>query len=179
MKRSRWLTVLRVAAAVAIALLVLALPGSGYRGASQPGPPSANQFTVSQIGWLILAVPLIVHGLAHLSGLIAPYTRRHVGFAERPWIFAHGVTPHSSIGRAFGLVWLAAAAALAIAGIGLLLGQAWWAALAVAASILSLAAIITWWHAVPAGAKAGAAFDLLVLLTALQPTQALLSRLAR
>jgi hypothetical protein len=135
--------------------------------------------TFSQIGWLILAAPLIMHGLAHLSGLIAPFTRRDVGFAERPWIFAHGATPHSAIGRAFGPVWLAAAVALAASGVGLLLGQVWWASWAAAASILSLAVISVWWKAVPPGAKVGAAFDLLVLWAALHPTLSRISGVVR
>jgi hypothetical protein len=171
----RWLTIPRVVAAVATVLLLLALPDSGHPVVSQPQPHLASALNLSHLGWLLLAVPLVVHGAAHLSGLIAPFTRRDVGFAERPWIFAHGVTPHSAIGRAFGLVWLVAAVTLVISGLGLLLGQVWWAVAALAAATLSLAAIVVWWRAVPAGAKAGAVFDLLVLLAALQPTQALIA----
>jgi hypothetical protein len=175
MQRARWLTVLRLVALVATVLLLLALPSSGYRAPSQPGSQFPTTLTLEHIGWIVLALPLIAHGLAHLSGLIAPFTPRDLGFAERHWIFTHDVTLHSAIGRAFGGVWLMAAVALATAGVGLLLGQAWWPACAVAASVISLAAIVTWWKAVPKGAKAGAAFDLLVLLAALQPMQSLIS----
>jgi hypothetical protein len=34
--------------------------------------------------------------------------------------------------------------------------------------------ILTWWKAVPPGARVGAAFDLLILLAALQPAQMLI-----
>jgi hypothetical protein len=123
---------------------------------------------------VILAVPLIAHGLAHLAGALAPLARRDLGFAERPWVFSTSITLHTAVGRAFSLVWLAASAGLVGAGLGLLFEQDWWAALALVAASLSLGVILTWWKAVPPGARVGAAFDLLILLAALQPAQMLI-----
>jgi uncharacterized membrane protein YphA (DoxX/SURF4 family) len=166
MQRNSWPTILRVAAVLAVVVLLLAMPASGVE---RSGTLAGGLLAGSAGTWrLVLAAPLLAHGLAHLSGLVAPFTRRDVGFAEQPWSFAHGVTVHSAAGRAFGLLWLASAAGLVMAGVGLLLGLAWWAAAALAAAALSLAVIVTWWRAVPPGAKVGAGFDVLILLAAVQ-----------
>jgi hypothetical protein len=164
MSRKRWWWLERAVILLAIALLFLALPSSGgvpVAAGTRPGP-------VLSLWWLILAVPLVAHGLAHLAGWVAPYTQRSVGFVEQPWVFGPAGTPHSRAGRAFGWLWLAAAVALVAAGLGLLLGQGWWAFLALGAAALSLADILIWWRAVPVGARVGAAFDVVVVLAALQ-----------
>jgi hypothetical protein len=116
-----------------------------------------------------LALPLIGHGLAHVSGFIATWTNNDAGFAPRPWIFSNGVTLGSPLGKVFGLLWLAAAAALAGSGAGLILQETWWVTLAVLGSILSLLVIVPWWNSVPPGAKIGAAFDVILLVVLLTP----------
>lgn len=118
---------------------------------------------------LVLAVPLIGHGLAHISGFIASWTNNDAGYGRRPWIFSSGVGLQSPLGRLFGLLWLAAAAALVAAGVGLAVEAAWWQTLAVVGALLSLVVILTWWNTVPSGAKIGAAFDLLILMLLLTP----------
>ena len=147
-----------------VALVFLALPSS----VSVRPPMNTAAGGEFALWWPVLAVPLVAHGLAHLAGWLAPFTPRALGFAEKPWLFGPAGTLHSVVGRVFGGLWLAAAAALVTAGIGLLLGQAWWAALALGAAALSLTDIVIWWRAVPLGARAGAAFDIIVLLAALQ-----------
>lgn len=117
----------------------------------------------------VLALILLGHGLAHLSGFIASWTKSSAGYEDRSWIFSSGIRLNSSIGKIFGLVWLAAMVFLVSSGIGLLTNQGWWIQTAVAGAILSLAAIIPWWKAVPPGAKFGAAFDGLLLMTLLTP----------
>jgi hypothetical protein len=179
MQRAQWLTVLRVAAILAVILLLLASPSSEYVLKPQSGAGPLVLPQASRFAWLILAVPLIAHGLAHLSGLLAPFTRRDLGFAEQPWAFAHGITLHSAVGRACGLLWLAAALGLVGSGLGLLLGQIWWAAVAFAAALLSLIVILIWWKAVPLGARVGAAFDLAILLAASQLVQPLMTELTK
>ena len=52
---------------------------------------------------------LIIHGLAHISGPLGFWTSGPQAFVEKPWIFSRGVTPHSAVGSAFGLVWLVVA----------------------------------------------------------------------
>lgn len=169
MQRIRWLAVLRLVALLAVVFLLLALPSSGYPPSRQSTLVPSLAPTMSRVWWSILAIQLIAHGIAHLSGVFACFGRRNAGFAERPCVFSGRITLHTPIGRAFSLVWLAASVTLVGSGLGLLLGQDWWTGLAVAAAALSLLAILSWWNAVPPGAKVGAAFDLLILVAAVQP----------
>ena len=117
----------------------------------------------------LVSVVLIMHGLAHMSGAMAAFTARDVGFSDKPWLFSTGVTLRSPIGKLFGLVWLAAAIALVCSGLSLLFHWGGWPALPIVASILSLIAIVPWWNTVVPGAKAGAAFDGLMLMGLVAP----------
>lgn len=96
----------------------------------------------------LIAVPLFLHGMAHISGFLASWTRGDFGYSPRPWLISSGVHLNSGVGRVFGLPWLA-----------------------VTAASLSLIVIIPWWNTVPAGARFGAIFDLLVLAILLSPFQ--------
>ena len=116
----------------------------------------------------LIAIPLIMHGLAHLSGFLEAWTPLHP-FAARPWLFSTGVTMDTAVGRLFGLLWLVAAAGLVTAGYGLLAGHEWWPSLALVAALLSLLAIVPWWRTVPPGAWFGALFNLVVVVTLLLP----------
>ena len=113
----------------------------------------------------LIGIPLLMHGLAHGSGFAAAWTSTWAGFSQRAWLFSDGITLKSPLGRAFGLLWLVAMLGLAGAGLGVLFGQSWWPALA--GAVVSLVAILPWWQAVPPGAKAGAVFDLLIVVTLL------------
>ena len=117
----------------------------------------------------LLTFLLIIHGLAHASGPLGFWTSGPQAFVEKPWLFSKGVTPRSAVGAAFGLVWLVAALGFVGAGLGLLLGQAWWPTLAVAAAAVSLVAIVPWVRVVPPGAWAGACLDLAILAALLLP----------
>lgn len=123
---------------------------------------------------VVLAVALIAHGLGHISGFLAAWTRADVGFKDGPWLFSPGVKVKSGIGRLFGLIWLLAMIALSGSGVGLILRQAWWPTLALAGSILSLVSIIPWWNVVVPGAKLGAAFDLLLIIVLATPMKNIL-----
>ena len=120
------------------------------------------------VRWLF-AAPLILHGIAHISGFIGSWTSNLAGFVERPWILSSTVTLRDPIGRAFGLLWLVALISLVGAGLGLIFGQDWWPSLTVIGAALSLIVILTWWNTVPPGAKVGAAFNLLVIILLLLP----------
>ena len=117
----------------------------------------------------LIAMPLMMHGLAHVSGFLGSWTNASVGFSERPWLLSSNITLHSPIGRAFGALWLIAAVALVGVGVGLLAHQVWWLPLAPASAAVSLFVIVPWWNTVPPGAKLGAVFDLLVILVLLSP----------
>ena len=117
----------------------------------------------------IVIAAVIPHGLAHVSGFMASWTRNSSGFSDRPWVLSMAVTLHSGVGHIFGLLWLVAAICSVGAGIGLAAQQAWWPILAVAQAIASLIAIVPWWNTVVAGAKASAVFVVIVLIALLLP----------
>ena len=48
----------------------------------------------------LLAIPLIMHGLANLGGMVAPWTSSLSGFKDAPWLFGGGVKFRSLAGRA-------------------------------------------------------------------------------
>jgi hypothetical protein len=112
----------------------------------------------------ILAAAFALHGLAHLSGFLASWTRTPAGFREGPWGLPGAAGLKSPIGRAFGVLWLAAAVLLVGASVALLTGSTSWPGLPIAGSIVSLLAILPWLNVVPPGAKVGAVFDLATLL---------------
>lgn len=118
---------------------------------------------------ILIAIPLIVHGLAHISGFLASWTSLDAGYANRSWLFSANVTLDSPAGRIFGLLWLVAAIGLAGSGVGLLLRQEWWPAVAVLAAAISLVVIVPWGRTVPPGARVGAVFDALVILVLQTP----------
>ncbi len=128
---------------------------------------------------LIFALPLLVHGLAHLSGFLAAYTAGELGFRPQAWLLSGGVTIHSPTGKAFGLLWLLAMLGFVGAALGVFFQQAWWPALALAAAAVSLVVIVPWWNTIPPGARVGAAFDVLIWLLLASPLRdPLLAQLA-
>ena len=112
----------------------------------------------------LIAVPLIMHGLAHLGGFLASWTPNRAGFADRSWILSNGVTLDTTLARALSFVWLLALFGLVTAGLGIIWYLAWWPTMAVAAAGVSLFLIVLWCPTVPLGARVGAAFDLLILI---------------
>lgn len=111
----------------------------------------------------ILGVLMIGHGLAHIGGFLAAWTKANVGFHEKPWILPGEVTLDSPVGKLFGFAWLGAMVLLAAAGVGLLMEADWWRSFALYGVVCSLAAILPWLRTVPPGAWVGALFDLIIL----------------
>jgi len=118
---------------------------------------------------ILFAIPLIAHGLAHISGFIAAWTAAEAGYTDHPWLFSDNVTLESPMGKVFGLLWLVAAIGLVGSGLGLLLRQEWWLMAAVLSAAISLVVIVPWGRTVPPGALVGAAFDMLVILVLKTP----------
>jgi hypothetical protein len=112
---------------------------------------------------------LIMHGLAHMTGVVGFWTSGSRAFGDQAWIFSQGVSARSLVGRAWGLLWLVAGIGLIATGLGLLFGQAWWPSLAVGAAIVSLLAIVPWLRVVPPGAWAGALLDVLIIASLALP----------
>ena len=117
----------------------------------------------------ILAAALILHGLANLGGVAAPFTSSGNGFSNQHWVFSSGVVLHSMAGKTYGLVWLLSTILLVASGLGLIRGQPWWLTAAIAGSATSFLAIAPWWGVVPPGARFGAIFDVLMLVLLLSP----------
>ena len=114
-------------------------------------------------------MPLLVHGFAHISGFLASWTKKDRGFKDNPWLITADVSLQSSLGRAFGIIWLMSMIAFVGAGAGVILKQSWWPEAALSGSVLSLIVILPWWKTVVSGAKIGAIFDLLVIGLVLSP----------
>lgn len=118
---------------------------------------------------VFLALAVILHGLANLSGAFAPFTQSAQGFSDQAWIFSGGVTFRGVGGRLFAVVWALSSLFLVGAGVGLLIGQSWWWLAAIVGSACSLAAILPWWQSIPLGARLAAIFDVGMLAVLLSP----------
>jgi hypothetical protein len=112
---------------------------------------------------------LVMHGLAHVTGLLGHWTSGSGAFPDEPWLLSAGVTARGVVGRTFGLLWAVALVGLVGTGLGLVFKQAWWPQLAIAAAAVSLFAIVPWLKVVPPGAWAGALLDVLILVALLSP----------
>jgi hypothetical protein len=117
----------------------------------------------------LVAIPLVFHGLANMAGVFSAWLKDMQGFTNSTWIFSNGIMLKSSIGQAFSLVWLASTLCLVAAGAGVFLHQPWWKLAAILGCAFSLVAILTWWKAVPGGARFGAIFDLVVITLLASP----------
>lgn len=119
---------------------------------------------------LMLAVILIAHGIGHIMGFMAAWTNVPMGFTDRPWLLSTGVTVHSAVGKAFGLLWLVALVALVGAGLGVLLRADWWPMLAIIGSAISLMAILPWWNTVATSPRIWASLvDIVTIVVLLVP----------
>lgn len=122
----------------------------------------------SNIEWMlqkILAVMLIGHGLAHISGFLASWSTIDSGYkVNNPSLFSDKISFKGSIGKLFGILWLIALLFLAGSGFSIFYSIINWQILAFVGSTISLLVIILWWKTVPLGAKIGAFFDLILLL---------------
>jgi len=111
----------------------------------------------------IFAMPLLIHGAAHISGYLASWTKRDQGFNDNPWLFSKDITIKTPLGRSFGILWLLSMIAFISSGVAIVLAQFWWVQAVLAGSVLSLIAIVPWWKTVSYAAKIGAIFDLLLI----------------
>jgi hypothetical protein len=112
---------------------------------------------------------LVMHGLAHVTGVVGAFASGEQAFEDRAWLFSQGVTARGTMGRAWSALWLTALGGWVAAGVGVALGKDWWPTIAVAAAGASLAAIVPWLRVVPPGAWAGAALDAAVVAALASP----------
>lgn len=123
----------------------------------------------------VVAIPLILHGLANLGGALAFAGKSPEGFTAQPSVISPKIHMHSLLGRLWGVVWLLSALALVIGGLAALYRREDWLTLSALGSALSFAAIAPWWNTVPPGARFGAIFDLFALAILLSPIGARLT----
>ncbi len=86
---------------------------------------------------IVITVTLLGHGIGHVMGFLASWTKLPIGFTKSPWIFSGDIHIQSSVGKAFGILWLIALGAFIAAAIGLFGELSWWTNVAVIASFLS------------------------------------------
>ena len=129
---------------------------------------------------IIVAVALLGHGIGHVMGFLASWTKLPMGFTESPWILSTDTNIQSTTGKAFGVLWLLAMAAFIGAVVGLFMEQSWWTTAAVIASVLSLVAIVPWWNTYTPGSKQALVLvDVVVIAVLLGPWKdELLARIA-
>jgi uncharacterized membrane protein YphA (DoxX/SURF4 family) len=119
---------------------------------------------------ILLALTLLGHGIGHVMGFLASWTDLPMGFTKSPWIFSRDITIQSSVGKAFGILWLISMGAFIASAIGLLMGQSWWTTVAFIASFLSLIAFIPWWNTFAPGPKQAIVLvDVVVIAVLLGP----------
>lgn len=118
--------------------------------------------------WAIIIV-VLAHGIGHIMGFMAAWTNVPMGFTDRPSLLSNTLTLESTIGRAFGLLWLVALVAFLGSVYGLVAHQEWWRTLMLAAAFISLVAIVPWWNTVTPGPRFGATLVDVVIIAALLP----------
>jgi len=123
---------------------------------------------------IAVGFPLFMHGAAHVGGFVASWVENRAGFSDQPWIYSSDVKLQSPVGRGISSLWLVAMLALVGAALGVFFRQNWWPIAAIMGAAISLETIVMWWRAVPAGAKLGAAFDLLILVALIPPWREIL-----
>jgi hypothetical protein len=127
----------------------------------------------------VIAIPLIMHGLANAAGFAEAWLPGARGFSAQPWLLGSEVGMKSGIGRVFGMLWLLTTIGLVAAGAGVLLRAGWWQPVAISAAALSFVVILLWWRAVPPGARFGAFFDLAVIIALAGPWSTRISEAVR
>lgn len=113
---------------------------------------------------IILSLVLFIHGLAHLGGVFAPITKDHSGFKNTHWLFSNKINLDSRIAQLWGVIWLVAAIGFVSSAYGFYFQTSWVTTVVFMSAIYSLVAMIPWFNAVPAGAKVGMVFDLIVIV---------------
>lgn len=126
----------------------------------------------------LIALALVGHGFAHMTGVLAAWAGVDVGFSKKTWLLSNNVTMADPIGRVFGFIWLAAMLGLLAAAVLLVVGRGQFYPVATAAAILSLAAIVPWWNTVVPGARVGAIFDMLLLVAICLPWRQMVFQVA-
>lgn len=117
----------------------------------------------------LAALVLLGHGLGHTIGFAASWSNIETGLPDRPWLLGGDVRMKSPAGKAFGLLFLVAAALFVISAALAAMGSTDWRAFALSGSAVSAIAILPWWNSVIAGVKLGFLLDAAIVLVLLVP----------
>ena len=112
----------------------------------------------------LAALVLLGHGLGHLVGILPAWASIEVGGKDEPWLLPGDHKMDSTVGKIWGVVWLAAMVLFVVSSAGVLMNKEWWRQWAIIGSVVSIVAIVPWWNSVIAGAKAGVALDVAIIL---------------
>jgi len=117
----------------------------------------------------LAALVLIGHGIGHTTGFFESWTSIKVGFHDRPWIFDDKTKLKSTVGKAFGILWVVCIPIFILAGVAILMEGTWWRETALIGSVISAAAMLPWWNAMIGGAKAGLLLNIAIIVVLLVP----------
>jgi hypothetical protein len=118
-----------------------------------------------RIGIIVL---LVAHGLGHSIWVIGSWVPSATMVAEGRWLVLRGdPATHGPVGRALGLLALAALVLFLAAAIGLWQRLDWWVPVTIVGSFVSLAAVVPWGRRSPGTTTLNAAAaDVLLLIAA-------------
>jgi hypothetical protein len=118
--------------------------------------------------WLT-ALALLMHGAGHIAFFFAAWTPIDMGFGDSPWLLPGGFTVDSVMGKAAGLLWLAAMLGFVGAALGLIGRRDWWPRLAVAAAVISLVVLLPWWSVIDPSTRMWALLADMAVIAAFGP----------
>jgi hypothetical protein len=128
------------------------------------------------VRWVFL-IAWTLHGFGHVAGVLGAFlSPKASGFkVANAWILPGEVLVTGPVGKVWSLFWVASLVLIAASSYGLLTGAEWWRQIALYGAIASLVAIVPWARTVPAGALAGALFDIVVIAMVLVPIESVLA----
>jgi hypothetical protein len=116
----------------------------------------------------LITIALFAHGIGHLLFLTNSWGVWKGGDEVRSWLFSGMLGAGQTVEGIFGLLWLIPLVGFVAVSWGYLTHQGWWAQLALASAIISLAMIVLWWGGLVVGSAFFAlVFDLAVIAVVL------------
>lgn len=117
--------------------------------------------------WRAIAIlVLLAHGIGHVMEPMAAWIPSVNPFASGSWALSTGVTPDSTLGQVWAVIWIAALLGFVTGAIGVWRRATWWRPLLAVSAIVSLVAVVPWWGPMAAGSYIGAVVVDLVVLAA-------------
>jgi hypothetical protein len=93
---------------------------------------------------ILVVIFLVMHGIGHIIWFLAAWTPIDTGVKDGRWVLPGNVTIRSPLGKLLGLVALLATLVFVGAGVGLIMGQLWWASWTYVGIFISFAAVVPW-----------------------------------